>query len=250
MEVVEIIYRYFDFRFGVEKLGKMVREVVLAVVTLSVIIGTTFLFHMTQTFHKDFSKGEKFFKRGGYMMSLGYLIPAAQAKPQNAEVLKYLAISYDKLDRKEDVLKSLQALESIGDKDPAVREWLADAYYGNDYLAAAERIYRNILETANKPDIRRKLAEVLAWQKKYDQAEVLLVQLCKDDHRDYKSCELLADIYAWDKKYDQAIKLYKQVMSLDSKNHDVILKLADVLRYSGKDRESIRLYKQYIKSAG
>ena len=228
-------------------MGEIIKKSGLASVVLLTIFGTTFVFHITQSFQINFAKAEKFLQRDQYMMSLGYLIPAASAKPQNKEVLKDLAIVYDKLGRKEDCLFSLEILESIEIKDLEIKKWLADAYYGNNDFAVAERLYRDILTEKKSPAVKRKLAEVSAWQGKYSRAEILLNQLCLNSPSDYKTRELLADIYTWDKKYNQAAELYSQVISSDGRNYDVILKLADVLRYSGKDRQSLKLYKQYIE---
>ena len=228
---------------------KTIRESSLALIALTVIFATTFVFHFAQSFYIDYAKGEKSFNQGRYMTSLSHFISAADAQPQNPQVLKYLAIVYDKLGRKDDTLKTLQALETIETKDLALEKWLADAYYGKSNFTAAEKIYRKILKTENKPNTERKLAQVLTWQKKYDQAEDLLIKICNDNPNDYKDLELLADIYAWNNDYSRAIDIYNRIVLSNSKNQDVILKLADVLRYAGRDKEAIVLYKQYIEKA-
>lgn len=228
---------------------KTIRESSLALIALTVIFATTFVFHFTQSFYIDYAKGEKSFKQGRYMTSLSHFISVADAQPQNQQVLKYLAIVYDKLDRKDDTLKTLQALETVGIKDLELKKWLANTYYGNSDFALAEKEYKDILATEDKPEVKRKLAQVLAWQKKYGQAEDLLTKLCSDNPNDYKDLELLADIYAWNNNYGNAIELYNRIALSNSKNQDVILKLADALRYTGRDKEAVVLYKQYIEKA-
>lgn len=211
--------------------------------------GTTFFFHKTQSFYINFAAGEKYFKQNKYTMSLAHLIPAAQAQPQNPQVLEYLTLVYDKLGKKGKAFESLQRLANLENKNLTTQKWLADIYYSNSDFAAAEKKYRDILKLEDKPEVRRKLAEVLVWQKKYSQAEILLTQLSKGRSKNYKDLELLADISAWNKEYNKAIELYKQVMASDKKNQDVVLKLADTLRYAGRDKEAIMLYRQYINSA-
>ena len=138
-------------------MGKTIRESVLSLIALAVIFGTTAVFHLTQSFCVNFSRGEKFMKDGRYMMSLSYLLSAASANPQKSEVFKDLAIVYNKLGRKEDSLRTLQSLEKTGMKDVKLKQWLADAYYGNSSFNAAERLYRQVLTKKNSPVVKRKL---------------------------------------------------------------------------------------------
>jgi predicted Zn-dependent protease len=147
----------------------------------------------------------------------------------------------------------LEKFSQINQSDIKNIEWLGDTYYGLKKYDLAQRYYQSFLE--NKPNsynVRKKLAEVLVWQKNYQDAFPILQAQLKDRPQDSQTKELLADVYAWSKDYDNAIKLYKELLEnkTGSDKKDLALKLAETLRYAGKNAEAIELYKKYIDDKG
>lgn len=223
-------------------MDKNARKYVLAFATALLITITLAVFHLTQSFLKDFAEGQRFFKQGDYSMALAYFSPALRAKPDNKDVLRYLAVTYGRLGRKHDALEKMERLEQFSDKDSRMDIQLADVYYELGYFEKAERFYRKVLQKHKTPATQRKLAEALAWQKKYDHAIGVLEQLPESR----ENIELMADIYTWEKEYDKAIMLYNRLIASKKATPDVILKLADALRFAKRDEEAIVLYEQYI----
>jgi predicted Zn-dependent protease len=134
-------------------------------------------------------------------------------------------------------------------KDDESLKLLANVYsYVGDY-PKAELLYRQILEHSPDFSTRKNLAEVLAWQKKYPEAIVLLKEIMVQKPKDDKTLELLADVYTWHKDYDIAIQTYQQLLAVRTgeKKKAVLLKLADALRYAGKPEEALQLYTQYLR---
>ena len=78
-------------------------------------------------------------------MALVYLNSASAAEPNNEEILLYLASTYDKLGRKEDVLEMLEAIHKIDSKNLKIKKWLADTYYEKNEFAKAEKLYQQSL---------------------------------------------------------------------------------------------------------
>lgn len=225
-------------------MGTKTRKIAIVLTALSVITIATLIFHHTQSFYKDFARGRRFFKKTRYQKALIYLTSAANTKPDSPESLRYLVSTYEKLGREKDVLEKLQALSQLGQDDLETKRWLADIYYGLGDFAKAEESYRQLLSSKRDPLIQRKLAEVLAWQKRYDQSVNILEQLPENQ----ENIELLADVYTWSENYDKAIMLYSRLIASKEANPDIILKLADTLRLAKRDKEAIVLYKQYIRT--
>ncbi|MDD5064106.1 MAG: tetratricopeptide repeat protein [Phycisphaerae bacterium] len=206
---------------------------------MAVIAATTVMFHGTKSSLKDFTKGKKFFKQGRTMMALLHLNSASAAEPDNGEILLYLASTYDKLGRKEDVLKTLEALHEIDGKDLEVNKWLAGAYYGKNEFAKAEKLYQESLAEKYDTNSQMKLAEVQAWQKKYGKAVITLEQMIKQNPNNVRARKLLADIYIWNKKYDRAFDILTELHEKYPQDNSISLQYAMIFverkDYSGAE---------------
>ena len=112
--------------------------------------------------------------------------------------------------------------------------------------AVAERLYRKALAKKPAADMRRKLTEVLLWQKKYDEAIPMLRAAADAAPDDESAAELLADAYVWSGQREQGIELYRKLLAADTGRREVAVKLADALRHAGRDAEAEEVYKQYL----
>jgi len=207
-------------------LGKYIREAVLCVLALAVIATTTAVFHHTKSSLKDFTKGKNFFKQGRNIMALVYLNSASAAEPNNEEILLYLASTYDKLGRKEDVLEMLEAIHKIDSKNLKIKKWLADTYYEKNEFAKAEKLYQQSLAEQYDQHLQMRLAEVQAWQKKYGKAVITLEQITRQNPNNTKAMKLLADIYIWNKKYDRAFDILTELHKKYPQDNSISLRYA------------------------
>ena len=225
------------------------------VITAAVIIcvATTITFQWTQTGYKNFHRGLIRYNRGEYLKAIQYLEKIYPQQKQYPDALYYMVMSFNKLGDNPQLADTLEKFSQINQSDIKNIEWLGDTYYGLKKYYLAQRYYQRFLE--NKPNsynVRKKLAEVLVWQKNYHDAFPILQTQIKDRPQDSQTKELLADVYVWSKDYDSAIKLYKELLDnkTGSDKKDLALKLAETLRYAGRNAEAIELYKKYIDDKG
>ncbi len=223
------------------------RKVILPAFTVFIIFSTTLIFDHTQSFFKSFAQGARYFKAKRYEESLPLFITAHKMQPQNMKAASYLLWNYERLGMKKEAEDMLNIAWGSGIEDAGVAEEFADAFYILSKYPKAETLYRKILAQKVDIDVKRKLTEILTWQKKYGEATLHLEELVKKRPRDLELLEFLADVSSWAKRYDKAIELYKKLLSGNYRTDDITLKLADVLRYSGKDEEAIQLYREYLK---
>jgi len=222
-------------------------KTVIILSALLIIIITSIIFCYTQSYYKNFVRGERCFKQDKYDQALTYFISAFEEKPKNLEVSQYIVWTYAKLNRQQDVAKALQIMSEIDPGNWEAKKWLGDTYYGLDNFAKAEECYKDLLLVNRDFSLSMKLAEVLVWQKKYTEAIPVLKELLQQRPNDYQLIEFLADVYSWQKEYDEAIMLYKQLLSEGSTSKEIALKLAEILRFAGRDAEAAKIYNQYLK---
>lgn len=223
------------------------RKIILSSFTVFIIFLTTAIFHQTQTFYKVFARGSRYFEKQRYYKALPFLTMAFKMEPQNSRAATYLLWSYVKSGMNSKARNVLADMQTMSSKGPEFIKNLADAYYALKEYPQAEELYRQILAQREDPDAEMKLAEVLAWQKKYDEAIPILEKLIKSNPGNLKLTELTADAYSWSKRYNQAVELYKKLETRGCNSKEILLKLADALRFSGRDEEAIKLYEKYLK---
>ncbi|MDD5255226.1 MAG: tetratricopeptide repeat protein [Candidatus Omnitrophica bacterium] len=224
------------------------RKIILALSTVFIVFSTTFAFHSTQSFYKSFVQGEAHFKRAEYEKAASYFTRALTIAPQNASASRYLAWSYQKLGMKKEALAALQELAGTRTHDPIVLRELADAYYGLDEYAQAEGYYRRILKRSWRQRIAKSLAEVLAWQGKYEQAVPFLEKYLRKDSHDTEALELLGDLYLWSGDYPKATAMYARLSGRSGGKAGLAFRMAEALRLSGKDNEAIGIYRDFLQS--
>lgn len=182
------------------------------------------------------------------MMALLHLSSASAVEPDNVEILLYLASTYDKLGREEDVLKTLEVLHEIDGGNLRVNKWLAGAYYGGNEFAKAEKLYQGSLSEQRDGRLQMKLAEVQAWQKKYGKAVITLEQMIRQNPKNVRAKKLLADIYIWNKKYDEAFDILTELHKKYPRDSSISLQYAMVFverkDYSGAEE----LYRGIIEN--
>lgn len=151
----------------------------------------------------------------------------------------------------EPAMKILNGLEEIAPQNIWLLKLEANIYVEQQEFAKAEVIYRKLIQLDKHERYYEKLAEVLAWQKKYEESIALLEKITDEGDSSLKQTELLADVYCWNKEYVKSKDMYYKVLAMGLEGQDrkrVILKLADVFRYSNRDSDAIKLYDQYLAS--
>lgn len=225
----------------------MKRKTLIAViaVALAIIGATSAVFHVTQDAYKAFMLGRRHFDAGRYGDALPLLVRAHDRQPANQEVTRYLLWTYDKLGRQEDARRVLDRLVEQAPQDSASMLWLADLSAAVRDYARAEQLYRTLLARGGLAAVRRKLAEALAWQKKYPEALAELSALRQENPADAAAAELFADVSAWSGDYGRAIEVYRQLLEGTGADKRLYFKLAEALRFAGRNDEAVEAYKRY-----
>jgi tetratricopeptide (TPR) repeat protein len=229
--------------------SKFKTYLVVLLCAMVIMSAVSFSFHGTQSHYKNRSLGEKYFKQQKYSAALPYLLAAWRAKPNDIVSGLYLVLVYERLEQREQAKKVLKSLPPVNEVDGKIKAELADMYYYMGDYARAELLYRQILKHNTDFPTRKKLAEVLAWQKKYPEAIVLLEEITVQKPKDDESLELLADVYTWHKDYDVAIQTYQKLLAVRTgeRKEAILLKQADALRYAGRTEEAFQLYTRYLR---
>jgi len=224
------------------------KKIILSVSVLAIIFTTTFVFGKTQTFYKAFSQGKRYFAEARYAEAIPYLLRAFDMKPADPNVPRYLASSYEKMGNKKEVVRILNIAVKFNPNDPGIRELLADNYYSLQDYARAESLYRGVLKVKSGRDLKRKLAEVLIWQKKYGDGIPLLEGVYNEDRNDHKAAGLLADACLWAGEYKKSIAIYKELHAKFPQDKNITLRLAQALGYN-KEYDAASLLLEELKKA-
>ncbi|HPS54866.1 MAG TPA: tetratricopeptide repeat protein [Sedimentisphaerales bacterium] len=215
----------------------------------SIIAATTVSFQLTQCYYKNFVRGKRFFIKGDYETSLNFFESAYVCKPEKLELLQYLTWNYSRVGNQEKTLEMLAKMVQVNPDDYKSRIWLGDTYYGlNDY-AKAEQVYRNVLEREDSIKIRKSLAEVLVWQRKFEPALKILSGLEEIAPQNIWLLKLEADIYVEQQEFAKAESVYRKLIHLD-RDGPYYEKLAEVLAWQKKYEESIALLEKIIDQGG
>ncbi len=211
----------------------------------SIIILTTLAFQLTQTFYKDFIRGRLLLEKNRYDEALPYYKKAYEKRPGHPEVCEGLLLLYEKLGQIDPAIVLLKQMTAKSPFDFALQERLADTYYRGKKFAETETIYRKILTQEKNPVLLEKLARVLVWQKKYQEALPLLRELMLTHPQDGTLVEFAADVTAWAKDPEQAAALYAKAIQFFPERPELLIKRADQLRYAGHNEEALKIYEQY-----
>lgn len=135
--------------------------------------------------------------------------------------------------------------ENTADEEE-LRRLLGEAYVIIGDYKSAEAEHRKALEEDPKNiEARISLADILSWQKKYDESIDEYKKVLKIEPNNLEARRKLADVMSWDKRYAEAVKLYDEVLNREE-NIKARLQKARVLGWARKYRESLEEYKKIL----
>jgi len=189
-------------------------KTIILAYALAVVFITTFVFQKTQHFYRMFSRGKRYFLKEQYPQAIPYLIAAFNMKPEDFVNLQYLIWSYEKTGNKNELVNLLPLVLKTRRRDADFQEFIADIYYSIRDYAEAESLYRDAFARARGDGYRlkKKLAEVMAWQGKYTESLPILRGLVKKHPEDLSLLEFLAAVHSWSGNYGQAVSIYDKLL--------------------------------------
>ncbi|MCA9401119.1 MAG: tetratricopeptide repeat protein [Candidatus Omnitrophica bacterium] len=227
------------------------RKIFLSITVFLIIFLTSSVYYQTHSYTTSISKAEHFMNHGEYLKALPWLLDAYHRQPSDMFVILSLIEVYEDMDKENDLNDFLNKIwtNKIIYKviKPTDFRALGYAYYRTSKYDEAEKFLTTYLKIDNDRGVSLSLAEIYAWQNKYDEAKDILLAVIRQDQSDFQSREFLADIYQWNNEYGLAAEMYAQVVSQKPENEKVVFKLAEALRYSGKDRQAIEVYENYLQ---
>ncbi|MFT5207847.1 MAG: tetratricopeptide (TPR) repeat protein [Candidatus Omnitrophota bacterium] len=226
----------------------MGRIFIVGLGTLIIIMGTTAVYWATQTTENLNRSGLEFMKQEKYHKAIPTLLASYGRYSFDHIIVKAIATAYHEIDRDSSkttfLNKHFRKLQGqINQPSADVRDWNAMAYiyYDHKMYSQAESLFRYVLEKDLDQEIRWSLGEVLAWQRKYNQAIPLIESLMSENYQTTKLGQFLGDIYMWSERYDLALTIYYKYLE-DNSNRDLLFKIGECLRLLGKNDEALKYY--------
>ncbi|NTV16498.1 MAG: tetratricopeptide repeat protein [Chlorobiaceae bacterium] len=193
-----------------------------------IIVITAFLFQRTQGFESHYSAGERLYLEKSYSRALAAFSAAHARNPLDEKTSWYLFLTYSKLNRKKEAEAQLSDLKRHIIKDSGILAELGSIHYSRNSFGEAERSYAASLAVKENPDIRRKYAEVLVWQKKYKRALFELDHILLIKPADKVLRELKADVLSWDGQHVKALVLYHELYQTGYHKNEILKKITQL----------------------
>lgn len=171
--------------------------------------------------------------------------------PGNVEALKRLGRYYQYAQRQDDYLRTLEEVRKHSPSTEVLKN-LSDIYNSRVQYEKQTEVLREMLKHPNsrKPEAYVDLANLLAVQKRYEEASQVLLQLHKDfpDAFTNEQLELTVSLLMDQNKPDEALNLAKEQLN---KKTDLqkLAEVASILHYRGASAHAIQLVTPYEKEA-
>jgi tetratricopeptide (TPR) repeat protein len=225
----------------------MNKKIILSLIICSIIGGTSFLFHYTQRAYMYEQYGRSASLMRHYDAAQDYFLKALKVAPEKpSDILQLLLKNGRFISPPSGAQKAFELLESKGDRDRKILNSLADYFFEFKRLDLAEKVYVYWSRFDHSLSLRRKLAKVLVWQKKYPEAVEFLEKLRADFPNDIGLLRLWIDANSWNKNYPVAIDGYEQLKKRIALSKEDLLQYAEVLRFNGQNEKAAEVYQQVI----
>jgi len=169
--------------------------------------------------------------------------------PANEDALSGLALVYSDLG---DNRKAAELLKSLTDKNPSARALsaLASAYEQmRDFDLAAQALQKELdLNPANERDVKRNLAQDLAFGNRYDAALKIYEQMAADDPSDAMAYLRMSQIYRQQRNFPKARETGDKAKAIEPNSLEVRYNEVNILEAEDKTTEATQLLKDILAS--
>jgi tetratricopeptide (TPR) repeat protein len=169
--------------------------------------------------------------------------------PANEDALSGLALVYSDLG---DSRKAAELLKSLTDKNPSARALhaLAAAYEQmRDFDLAAQALQKELdLNPANEREVKRNLAQDLAFGNRYDAALKIYEQMAADDPADATAYLRMSQIYRQQRNFPKAREAGEKAKAIEPNSLEVRYNEVNILEAEDKTAEATQLLKDILTS--
>jgi tetratricopeptide (TPR) repeat protein len=169
--------------------------------------------------------------------------------PSNEDALSGLAMVYSDLG---DNAKAAELLKSLTDKTPSARALhaLAAAYEQmREFDRAAEALQKELdLNPANEREVKRNLAQDLAFGNRYDAALKIYEQMAADDPSDATAYLRISQIYRQQRNFPKAREAGDKAKAIEPNSLEVRYNEVNILEAEDKTAEATQLLKDILAS--
>ncbi len=169
--------------------------------------------------------------------------------PANEDALSGLALVYSDLG---DNRKAAELLKNLTDKNPSARglHALAAAYEQmRDFDLAAQALQKELdLNPANEREVRRNLAQDLAFGNRYDAALKIYEQMAADDPADATAYLRMSQIYRQQRNFPKAREAGDKAKAIEPNSLEVRYNEVNILEAEDKTAEATQLMKDILMS--
>lgn len=167
--------------------------------------------------------------------------------PHAQSVMRSLAMLLAKMGNKREAVNWMERVVAVNPTDMSARSYLASLYLGLEQPDKAEAIYREILaKDAKDYDDRLYLGLMLARQKKFAEARVILEDLVKVNPAYAAAYPYLARIYQEKGENDKAGAAYEKGLEVEW-TPLLAFEYANFLEKGNKIDESLKVYRRILK---
>jgi len=96
---------------------------------------------------------------------------------------------------------------------------------------------------------RTELSKIYQYQKKYDEAEKVLLDLLDIEPQDLQARTELSKIYQYQKKYDEAEKVLLEILAIDKMNYYAMAELISVYNITNRPEDCFERLDTFLKNA-
>lgn len=190
--------------------------------------------------------GDSYFALGYMEEAKYYLKKASEYSPKNIALkVKYVkAIALNKEFKK--ALEESKILATQYPGDTLVMKGYAEILGWNRLYDEAIKLYREVLKI-NPDDFNSKMqiATLLSWSKKFNEAiDAYNTIISQNPPREIKIQAMLykAQVISWQKKLDESISSYMEIVKIEPKCVDAHIGIATILEWQSKFKDAKKQY--------
>ncbi len=160
-------------------------------------------------------------------------------------VLK-MASSYFLNQQMSDAINTYKHLLSLSPSFKAYQE-LGEIYISVGNIKEALLCYQEAYKLKHSLQLKKKIAELLTWSKRYDEAVAILFSLHEKDPKDAEVALLIAKVFISRNNLPKALDILEDQLKNDPENVTLLTEKADVLAYEGHVSKSKKIYEKLLK---